>query len=134
MALQTIVEVVDRMVLAQPGGATFGRKPEGAAVAAVETARGHDFAPGAAAPVEIPRPIELVDDLVITAVARALEHHLPIPLETICLKGLEDQGRSPRHLPRRIDIFDAYQPASLLRSGLQKAAEGGDQRTEVKRA
>jgi len=121
------------VVLAQTGGTPLGGQPQGAAMTVVEPPCGHDFAPGTAAPVEIPGPIELIDDLVIAAMARALEHHLPIPAKTVCLQGGEDKVSRSRHLPRGVDVFDTHQPASLLRPGLQEAAKGGDQGSEVER-
>ncbi len=131
--LQAILEVVDRVMLAQAGGAALCTQSEGAAVAVVKTAARHDFAPGTAAPVEIAGPVELLDDFVVAGVTPALVHHLAIPLQAMGLKGLEDKVGGPSHLPRRIDIFDAHQPAPLLCPGLQEAAERRNQGAEVER-
>ncbi|MNQ37071.1 hypothetical protein D3C85_506040 [compost metagenome] len=133
MALQLILEVVDGIMLAQAGGAALCRQPQGAAVAVVEAARRHDLAPGAAAPVEIPGPVEPLDDLVVAPMAPALVHHLSIPAEAMGLQSLEDELAGPGHLPRWIYVLDAHQPAPLLRSRLQEAAKGGDQGAEVER-
>ncbi len=133
MTLQAILEVVDRLMLAQAGGAALCAQAEGAAVAVVKAAARHDFAPGTATPVEIAGPVELLDDLVVAGVTPALVHHLAIPPEAMGLKGLEDKVGGPCHLPWWIDIFDAHQPAPLLCPGLQKAAERRNQGAEMER-
>ena len=64
----------------------------------------------------------------------ALINDLFIPVQPISFQRAEDIIGSPFDGARDVQAFDAYQPLSLMMFGVEIAANGGYQRTEVEGA
>lgn len=61
----------------------------------------------------------------------ALENDVAVPFETVGFECVEYQPGGARLLAGRIDVFYAKKPEPFVRSGLQIAGDGGDERAEV---
>jgi hypothetical protein len=69
--------------------------------------------------------------LAVGFVPLRLPEHLAVPVQTVVVKLAQDGVGGPGDFARRVDIFNTNAPDTLVRAGLQVAAERGDQRAEV---
>src|SRR5690606_23078853 len=75
-----------------------------------------------------------VEGRLVVGLAARLPHWLFVPVHAEALQLSEDDVIGPRHDPRCVDVFDAYEPAAMVSTGVKVAGHGRDQRTSVKRA
>lgn len=63
-----------------------------------------------------------------------MPENIAVPVQTVMFQLAQDSFCGTGNFTRRVDIFYAYQPATLPGASLQIAAERGDQRAKMKLA
>ncbi len=86
---------------------------------------------GASAVIAQPLLAQPRQRLAVGFVPLRLPQHVAIPVQTVVVKLAQDGIGGAGDFARRVDIFNTNTPDTLVRAGLQVAAERGDQRAEV---
>src|SRR6478609_9721234 len=63
----------------------------------------------------------------------ALVDDLAVPGEAQALEGSQDVVGGARNTTGPVEVLDAHEPAAFRRTRIEKAGDGGDERTEVQR-
>lgn len=100
-------------------------------MAVVDPAHGVDPRAGASAVIAQPLLAQPRQRLAVGFVPLRLPQHVAIPVQTVVVKLAQDGIGGAGDFARRVDIFNTNTPDTLVRAGLQVAAERGDQRAEV---
>lgn len=130
-AAQAVGELQNRMGLAQTQRGVFRPQPKVAAVTIIDPAYGVDTRAGAGAVVAQPLLAQPGQRLAVGFVPLRLPEYLAVPVQTVVVELAQDGVGGPGDFARRVDIFNTNAPDTLVRAGLQVAAERGDQRAEV---
>ena len=94
--------------------------------------RESDFFATAAA--RIGEATQLLESLFVARFAFALPEDVTIGLHAKIMQARDDVFGATRHGACLIDVFDPYQPLTMICPRIQIAGQCGDQRTGVKRA
>ena len=129
--VQAIGELQHRTGLAQAQRGVFRPQPEVAAVTIVDPAYGMDPRAGAGAVIAQPLFTQPGQRLAVSFMSLRLPEHLAVPVQTVVVKLAQNGVGGPGDFARRVDIFNTNAPDTLVRAGLQVAAERGNQRAEV---
>src|SRR5688572_4710564 len=118
--------------------AASGGARSGLTVAAGARITGHVFRAGgckfpasAAAVKDSPLSREPRDRLAIGLTPRALPEHIAVPFESEGVERAQHGVGAARDHARRVDIFDAYQPACAVGACIEVAADGRKQGAEM---
>ena len=102
-----------------------------AAVAVVKPADLLDAATGAGAVIALAMRLQPGQRLAIGVMTLRLPQDVAVPVQAVVLQLMQNARGGAGNFARRIDIFNAHQPAAVLRARAQIAAKGGNQRAEM---
>ena len=112
------------------GDALIGAGPTAAAAAARRTEHGAGAGAGEQAPARFKRAKTVA---VGGQTCRLIEDAV-VPGQTVMFQAAQDRVRGAGHFAGRIEVFDTQQPLAPVMAGIQVAAHGGEQGTEVQGA
>jgi hypothetical protein len=143
LALNAVAEGDRRVGYAQPPGACRSARGEAVAAASrVDQAAVHrswrraggNFRSRAGAGVDLAVELQAHHCGVVEVKTPALDEHFTIPGEAEAFQRAQDIVGGTGNRPRLVDVLDAQHPLAAVGAGVEIAADGGDQRTEVQRA
>jgi hypothetical protein len=77
--------------------------------------------------------LKLLKGCQIVFMALTLIEDVVVPVQVVALEGVEYIAAGPRHFAQGVDVFDAYQPLTLMGVGIAVACHGRQQGADVQR-